>query len=310
MLKPYLPLSQLWMIGVVLIGALSCTEAPPAVDPDYLAEVEAWRDQRLQRLTAEDGWLSLTGLFWLEPGDNAFGSAAGNRVVLPDAEVAGTAGTLALDEDGTVTARAAEGAEATVNGEPLTEAVLRTDAEGRPDMITVGRNTFYIIDRDGRLAARVRDPQAPSRAGFRGLEHYPIDPAMRVQARFEPFDEPREVAIPTVLGHDTSMTAYGLVHFVVDGRQATLEPYMDGPADDTMLLIFRDATSGDTTYGAGRFLTADAPGPGGRTVLDFNLAYNPPCAFTPYATCPLPPPQNVLEVPIEAGEMYSGAIHH
>ncbi len=128
-------------------------------------------------------------------------------------------------------------------------------------------------------------------------------------ARLEPYDEPRRVAIPTVLGEDTSMLAPGRLRFELHGRELTLEPYRESPDDTSLFLIFRDTTSGDSTYGAGRFLYAEAPGPDGTTTLDFNLAYNPPCAFTPFATCPLPPPQNWLPVPIEAGEKFSGDAH-
>jgi uncharacterized protein (DUF1684 family) len=270
--------------------------------------VEAWRAGRLARLTADDGWLTLTGLYWLEPGENLFGSLPDNAVVIPDGSVAGVAGRLLLGDDGTVVARAEAGADVEVNGEPLTEKVLATDAGSAPDVISVGRVRFYIIDREGRLAARVKDPEAPTRTGFAGIEHFPIDPAFRVEARLETYDEPREVAIPTVLGEDTAMTAPGRLHFTIGGEALTLEAYADEPGKD-MFLIFRDATSGDTTYGAGRFLYAEAPDPEGTTTLDFNLAYNPPCAFTPHATCPLPPPQNWLPVALEAGEQYHGEAH-
>jgi uncharacterized protein (DUF1684 family) len=289
--------------------AASCAKAPVPLDPAYAAEVEAWRAQRLARLTADDGWLTLTGLYWLEPGENRFGTAADSAVVLPDESLPETAGRLVLGADGTVTAFAGEGAAFEVNGEPLTEKVLATDASGDPDIVTAGRVRFHIIDREGRLAARVKDPEAPRRTGFAGIEHFPIDPAFRVEARLETYDAPREVAIPTVLGEDTTMIATGRLHFSVGGEALTLEPYVESPGDTSFFLIFRDATSGDSTYGAGRFLYAGAPGPDGLTVLDFNLAYNPPCAFTPHATCPLPPPQNWLPVAIEAGEQYHGEAH-
>jgi uncharacterized protein (DUF1684 family) len=294
--------------AVLVLISISCAKAPAPVDPAYAAEVEAWRAERLARLTADDGWLTLTGLYWLEPGENLFGSSPDSAVVIPDDSVAGVAGRLLLGDDGTVVAHAETGTDVEVNGEPLTEKALATDAGGAPDVVAVGRVRFYIIDREGRLAARVKDPEAPTRSGFTGIEHFPIDPAFRVEARLEPYDEPREVAIPTVLGEDTAMTAPGRLHFSIGGEAMTLEPYADGPGD-SLFLIFRDATSGDTTYGAGRFLSAEAPGPDGRTTLDFNLAYNPPCAFTPHATCPLPPPQNWLPVALEAGEKYHGEAH-
>jgi uncharacterized protein (DUF1684 family) len=296
-------------LAALVAIAVACTEAPEPVDPAYAAKVDAWRNQRLERLTSDDGWLTLTGLYWLEPGENRFGSAPDGAVVLPDDGVPEIAGLLVVGADGTVVAFAEEDARVEINGEPLTEAVLATDAQGTPDVLTAGRITFYIIDRDGRLAARVKDPEAETRLTFSGIDHFDIDPTYRVDARFEPYAEPREVTIPTVLDRDTSMMATGILRFSIHGEEAVLEPYVDDPSDDSLFLIFRDATSGVTTYGAGRFLYAEAPGEDGLTVLDFNLAYNPPCAFTPYATCPLPPPQNTLNVAIEAGEKFSGDAH-
>jgi len=219
------------------------------------------------------------------------------------------AGMLVVAADGTVVAFGEEGAGVRINGDPLMNTVLATDAQGSPDVITAGRISFYIIDREGRLAARVKDPEAMTRLTFAGIEQFDIDPAFRVEARFEPYAEPRQVAIPTVLGQDTSMLAMGVLRFTINDEEQVLEPYVGSPDDESLFLIFRDGTSGTTTYGAGRFLSADAPGEDGTTVLDFNLAYNPPCAFTPYATCPLPPPQNVLDIAIEAGEQYHGDAH-
>ena len=296
-------------LAALVIIAVACTEAPEPVDPAYAAEVDAWRNQRLERLTSDDGWLTLTGLYWLEPGENRFGSAPDGAVVLPDDSVPTIAGLLIVAEDGTVVAFGEEGAGVKVNGEALANTVLATDAGGDPDVITAGRISFYIIDRDGRLGARVKDPEAMTRLTFAGIAHFDIDPAYRVEAKFEPYPEPRQVAIPTVLGQDTSMLAMGTLRFSIDGEEQVLEPYVASPDDETLFLIFRDGTSGVTTYGAGRFLSADAPGDDGTTVLDFNLAYNPPCAFTPYATCPLPPPQNALNIAIEAGEQYHGEAH-
>jgi uncharacterized protein (DUF1684 family) len=301
--------ARLAAAAALLATLSSCREAPTPADPAYIAEVEQWRADRLARLTADDGWLTLTGLYWLEPGDNPVGSAADNAVVLPDPGLPAVAGRLVRAADGSVTAIAEAGAGLLVDGEPIGERVLASDAAGSPDVVSAGRVSFYIIDREGRLGVRVRDPEAPARLSFAGIEHFPIDPSAKVTARLEPYDEPRRVPIPTVLGEDTSMLAPGRLRFELHGRELTLEPYRESPGDTSLFLIFRDTTSGDTTYGAGRFLYAEAPGPDGTTTLDFNLAYNPPCAFTPFATCPLPPPQNWLPVPIEAGEKFSGAAH-
>ena len=309
MKMPTSPTCRLSIVVTLSLSLAACAQAPPPVDPAYAAEIEDWRSGRLERLTAADGWLTLTGLFWLEEGENPFGSAEDNAVVLPDESVQKVAGRLVLRPDGAITAIADEGAEVFINGEPLTEAVLKTDTEGKPDVVTAGRIQFYIIDREGRLAARVKDPEAITLTTFAGIEHFPISESFRVHARLEPYGEPKEVPVPTVLGQDALYTAPGILHFAIDGVEHTLEPYLSGPEGERYFLIFRDATSAVTSYGAGRFLYASAADENGATVLDFNLAYNPPCAFTPYATCPLPPPQNWLQLSIEAGEKYSGEAH-
>ena len=296
------------VISLILILA-ACTNAPEPADPEYTAEVEEWRSARLERLTADDGWLTLTGLYWLEQGENPFGSGQDNAVVLPDKSVPDVAGQLVLGPDGVVTVLVEEEAVVNVNGEPVIEATLKTDAEGQPDVITAGRNQFYVIDREGRLAARVKDPEAATLANFAGIEHFPISDSFRVEARLEAYDAPREVAVPTETGQEAMYIAPGVLLFTIDGVEYSLEPFLSGADNENYFLIFRDATSSVTTYGAGRFLYASAAAEDGKTVLDFNLAYNPPCAFTAYATCPLAPPQNWLPVAIEAGEKYSGDAH-
>lgn len=297
------------VVAAFLLTAAACSEAPVPLDPAYAAEIDQWRADRLERLTSDEGWLTLTGLYWLDEGENTFGSSTENTVVLPDPSIPAVVGTLVLSDDGVVSAKVQEDAGVFVNGEPLTEGELVPDTSGSPDIVTAGRIKFFIIQRGDRFGARVKDPQAPTREAFAGIEHFPTDPAYRVEARFEPYDAVREVAIPTVLDEDTSMLATGLLRFTVNGKEQTLEPYVVSPEADSYFLIFRDGTAGESTYGAGRFMSAEAAGEGGTTTLDFNLAYNPPCAFTPYATCPLPPPQNSLEVAIEAGEMYHGPAH-
>jgi len=309
MKNAFSPTFRISIVTTLMFSLAACSKTPPPVDPAYAAEIEEWRSGRLERLTADDGWLTLTGLFWLDEGDNPFGSAEDSAVVIPDSSVPGVAGQLVLGPDGAVTAIAGKEGVVNVNGEPLQEARLKTDAMGQPDVVTAGRIQFYIIDREGRLAARVKDPEAVTLTQFAGIEHFPISESFRVVAQLESYDAPREVAVPTVLGQDTTYVAPGVLHFAINGVEYSLEPFLSGPENESYFLIFRDATSAVTTYGAGRFLYASAAGEDGTTVLDFNLAYNPPCAFTPYATCPLPPPQNWLQVPIEAGEQYSGEAH-
>ena len=297
------------LVAALVLVAAACTENVPSPDPAYVAEIEAWRAERLERLTADDGWLTVVGLDWLAPGVNRFGSDPANEIPLSEPGIPALAGTVELRDDGSVIARAESEATVTVNGGPLVESALHSDAQGDPDVVRVGRLSFFIIDRGGRLAARVKDPEAPARTDFAGLEHFPIDPRHRVTARLEPYPEPREVQIPTVLGTPTTMLAPGVLRFTLRGEELSLEPYQESPDEASYFLIFRDHTSGETTYGGGRFLDADAVGADGTTVLDFNLAYSPPCAFTPHATCPLPPSQNSLRIAVEAGEMFVGPAH-
>jgi len=293
------------IIAFVLLA--SCGEVPPSIDPAYTAEIKAAWAARETALTADDGWLTVTGLFWLEPGANIVGATDGVAVRLPDGP--DLVGSLHLGDDGAVTFLPDGEAGLTVNDSPASETVLLPDTSGKPDLVRSGRALFYLIARGDRVGVRVKDPEAPNRREFTGLERFPLDPAYRIVTTFEPYPEPREVAIPTVIGEPSMMFAPGLLRFVVSGEEVTLEPYISTPDDRDLFLVFRDATSGDTTYGAGRFLSAELNGGSTEVVLDFNLATNPPCAFTPFATCPLPTPENTLFVAIEAGEKYSGLIH-
>jgi uncharacterized protein (DUF1684 family) len=185
------------------------------------------------------------------------------------------------------------------------DAPLRTDADGKPDVLKLGRISFFVLRRGDRFAIRVKDPESAALKAFKGVENFPVDPSSRVTARFEPYSTPREVGIPTVLGTTVKMRAPGQVRFKLRGRTLILQPVQEDPADGQLFFIFRDGTSGRETYPAGRFLYADAP-KDGKVVLDFNKAINPPCAFTPFATCPLPPEQNRLKVRIAAGEKKYG----
>ena len=288
---------------VALSAALLACNRRPSADPAYLDDLEKARARRVAGLTREDGWLSVVGLDWLKPGENPFGSDPSAAVVLAAPGIPPRAGSFDLRPDGTVAVRAEPGAEVRVNGAIPSAAPLATDRSGKPDVVTVGRLRISVIQRGDRLAARVRDPECAARKGFKGLAYFPVDPRLRVSGTFEPYPSLREVEVPSAHGPAQKVLAAGLVRFDLAGRPLALEPFVDGPDDDTYFFVFRDRTAGSETYGAGRFLYAPAPKKGERTVvLDFNRATNPPCAFTPFATCPLPTPQNELPVRIEAGE--------
>ena len=296
------------LAAVTAALAASCARRPHA-DPAYVAEIRAWQAKRLTALTADDGWLTVAGLFWLKPGENRFGSAATNEIVLPGAGTPSRAGDLELRPDGTVIARPDPAAGVTLDGGPVPERPLRTDRDGgSPDVLRIGSVGFYVIDRAGKLAVRVKDSRNPARLEFKGIESYPVDPSYRVEGTFEPYREPRRVSVATAQGPSQTMLVPGVVRFELRGRKLSLEPFLESPDDDNFFFVIRDQTSGKETYGASRFLDVPAPAKGSTAVvMDFNMARNPPCAFTPFATCPLPLPGNVLPVRVEAGEKYSGA---
>ncbi|MGH9317112.1 MAG: DUF1684 domain-containing protein [Thermoanaerobaculia bacterium] len=285
-----------------LIALLSSGDAAPP-DSAYRVEIEAWRAKRVESLRRPDGWLTLAGLFWLEEGENRFGSDPSNRIVLPAGAAPAFLGVLLLSH-GTVSVRVEPGAEVAQDGKRVASMNLKTDADGEPTVLKHGSISFYVIRRGKRLGVRVKNSRSPSLAAFHGVENFPIDRRWRLEARFEPYDPPRPIPIPNILGTVESEKSPGAVVFDFEGRAYRLDAVTESGTDE-LFLIFSDQTNGTETYGAGRFLYAAAPA-GGKTVVDFNKAYNPPCVFTPYATCPLPPPQNSIGIRIEAGEKKYG----
>lgn len=271
---------------------------------DYKASVEAWRQRRLARLTSDQGWLTLAGLFWLKEGPNRFGTDPSNEIVLPPGSAPARAGVFEL-HGGRVGVRVAGGVTVTSAGKPVTAMDLKDDMPGPPDDLTLGDLTLRVIQRQDRFGIRLWDRNSPVRKEFKGLRWFPVQAKYRVSAAWTPYDPPREIEIPNVLGQIDRLPCPGYASFRLEGMDLRLEPVIEEPGDTRLFYIFRDETAGKETYGAGRFLYSERP-EGGRVALDFNEAYSPPCAFTPYATCPLPPPQNRLPVRIEAGEKAYG----
>jgi len=300
------------MMKLMPMISLACAIALfPAVvhaDEAFLKAEQDWRDARAKRLSSPSGWLTLVGLYWLQPGDNVFGSDPDCAVPLPEGKAPKRAGVLVL-ENGSVRVKPEPGAGLMVDGKPLGERVLSDDMAKDTDVVTLGDLSFFIIKRGDKTGVRVKDAQSPVRTHFKGLDYYPADPKWQVTGTFVPYDTPKKVAIPTVLGTAETMDAPGLVKLVLDGKEVTLEPVVEDPNDPLLWFIFKDQTSTKETYGGGRFLYSKMP-KDGKVVVDFNQAYNPPCAFTPYATCPLPPKQNWLPVRVEAGEKVFAGGHH
>ena len=286
---------------VAIILALFAPARTIPGDASYQAEVEAFRAKREAGLRADGSWLSVVGLHWLKEGDTTFGSAPGSGIRLPDA-VPPRAGHLKL-EKGRVTAILGSGVSATVNGAPVAAGVdLASDEQGPPTILAFDHVTLQIIDRGGRLGVRVKDNKSKARSAFGGLHWFPVDEKYRIEARFVPLSPHGSIPIANVTGTVNDMESPGFAEFEWHDRTYRIQAVLEAPGDDQLFFIFKDTTAGNETYGAGRFLYAPLP-LAGKVVIDFNKAYSPPCAFTAFATCPLPPKQNRLPFPIEAGEL-------
>lgn len=269
--------------------------------PSYRKEIEHWRQARVAALKADGSWLTVTGLFWLKPGRNTVGAGPANDIVLPKASAPDAVGEFDF-ENGQTSFRAAQGAEVTIDGKPAASAALKSDATGSPDVVRINALTMLLIQRGDRFGIRLKDNNSELRRKFTAIKYFPIRESYRVVARFVPYTPPRKITIPNILGQIETDDCPGYVEFTLNGRKLRLDPLPEG---DEFFFVFKDLTSEKETYPPGRFLYTSTP-KNGEVVLDFNKAYNPPCAFTPYATCPLPPKENILPVRIEAGELRYG----
>jgi uncharacterized protein (DUF1684 family) len=272
-------------------------------DAAHVQQVKEWRRTRVAELTADDGWLTLVGLYWLQPGVTRVGSGEGLEARLP-ATAPRLVGTLKRDGD-RVTFTAAGEALVTRAGARVSSLELAPDEP----VLVVGTYSMVLIKRGPRIGLRVRNRTSAARAAFRGLRYYPIAPALRVRARFQTFPPGHTMRVVNVLGDLVDFECPGQLVFEIGGATYRLDAAYETDEHKDLFVIFRDATSRNRTYPAGRYLHAPLP-VDGVVDLDFNRAYNPPCAFTAFATCPIPPKQNWLRVPIEAGELayHSGAL--
>jgi uncharacterized protein len=296
------------LLTAAALAAATATAATPS--PTDLqterANIEKWRAARVAELTGDTGWLTLVGLFWLDPGMSTFGRASTNTLVLDHPSLAPTAGTLLL-EAGKVTFTAKPDSGITHGGQPVTSIELVSDAKESPTVISSGPLRFFIIERAGKFGLRVRDVASPRRRNFQGIQYYQITPEWVFEARFEPYEPRRQLKIGNVLGLEDEMASPGAIVFTKNGQEVRLDAVLDGDDATDLFVMFADGTSGHDTYGAGRFLHVPFA-TDGKTVVDFNKAYNPPCAFNDFATCPLPPYQNRMKLQITAGEKkYAGS---
>jgi uncharacterized protein (DUF1684 family) len=291
------------VLSLVMLLATACREEPvsttataPSLDvAAHRKQIEEWQANRDKRLRSEDGWLTLIGLFWLDDGDNVITLPKKNT---PPIKLVRAGETVTLTPDPSMT----------IEGQPIAAPVeLRNDADDKgPTIVQMGSVRFNVIKRATRFGLRVKDAEADTRTHFKGMDYYPIDPKWRVEATMVPYQPVKKIPITDITGSTSDSDSPGALVFTLEGKEYRIDPILEDGSDE-LFLIFKDETSRDETYQAGRYLYAAKPDANGKTVIDFNKAYNPPCVFTPYATCPLPPLQNRLATRIEAGEKrYSG----
>ncbi len=275
--------------------------------PEYVAEIDQWHAERIESLRSDTGWLTLVGLHPLTEGVNSLGASADADVILATGAPYWL-GALAVTEDEIMFSVHPDAEVELLDGHNkgrLSSCTMATDKEGPPTRLTTGSMVFYVIDRDGKLFLRVKDRKSEALKSFQGIERYPVDVHWRLTARLEP--GPATLKVPNVLGQQAASTSPGILVFEIDGQEYRLTP--TGEQGESMFLVFGDETNGKTTYAGGRFLVIDPSAADGSVILDFNRTYNPPCVFTPFATCPLPALSNMLPVAIEAGEMMWGDHH-
>ena len=271
-----------------------------AADAEHVKSVEAWRARAEKNLRADNGWLTLAGRYVMKPGPNTFGTGEKNDIVFPAGLGPAKMGVINV-EPGTVTVKLEPGVVMTKDGMEYTERRMSTSSEKR-DWVAMGRIAMHVIEREGRYILRLADNQSTVRSGFQGRVWYPVNDAYWVDAKFVPYAPGKMVAIVNILDEVSDEPSPGYVEFKVDGQVQKLDV---GGDEEGLFIIFRDGTAGKSTYKPGRFLYVEKkPEPNKTFNLDFNRAYNPPCAFSDYTTCPLPPDQNILKVKVEAGEMY------
>lgn len=268
----------------------------------YAAELEAWNQARVAYLKSDTGWLNLAGLIWLQPGNNSIGSADTSAILLKGKAIPAYAGSLWL-ADGKVILKASNPSVFKSQGQYFTEKTIF--GPGNTTQVEIANYRFNIIRRDTKIGVRLRDLQHPAIQSFTGIDRFPPDTQFRVTAQLIPAGPLKTIPVTNVLGQTTQQASPGTLLFTLKGRQYSLQSLLEG---DQLFLVFGDETNADETYGAGRFLYAAMPDASGKVLLDFNKAFNPPCAFTAFATCPLPPKENQLPLAIKAGEKDSG--HH
>lgn len=286
----------------ILVFTLLCFAASGQSKAAYNKEINDWCAKRVADLKAADGWLNLVGLFWLDEGINDFGSGEGEKIIFPYEALPSHVGYFER-KGNTVYLVVKNSDSILLDGVPVQEALVFDPAADKTPVMSYGSLRWTIIQRGDKVGIRLRNVKAPQLSSFKGTKRYPTNLAWKVKATLVPPSQPTTIAITNVLGQTNQLESAGKLEFMIGQKKYSLDALLEG---DLLFVIFADATNATDTYGAGRFLYANKPGANGATILDFNKAFNPPCAFTRYATCPLPPRQNHLAVAITAGEKRYG----
>jgi uncharacterized protein (DUF1684 family) len=285
---------------LILSFWFACNKPVEEVDQEYVAQINEWHQNRVERLTSKSGWMSLAGLFWLKEGENTFGADSSNDIVFPANKAADFMGSFIL-ENGVVKTKILPEVEVLEDSIPVNEIIMKTDLEEETTILSYGTLSWYIIKRSNDLAVRLRDSANPVIKSFHGIKRYRVDPSWRIEATFESYNPQRSISVPTILGTTAEEPSPGALVFKIGNEVYRLD-VIGNPEDKRFFVIFGDETNKDETYEGGRYVYVDNPGNNGKTFIDFNKCYNPPCAFTEYATCPFPPEQNYLPIKITAGE--------
>ena len=270
----------------------------------YKQELDAWHAKRETNLKSETGWLTVSGLFWLEEGENTVGSAKDNSIIFPAGKCDAHLGSFILTH-GEVRFNAVPGMIIKKNDTLFTNGIIFNATTEEQSIILSHKNlSWFVIKRGNKYGIRLRDTESDARKNFTHISRYAVDAKWKITARLELPAQKKTIPVHDVIGNTTETTFGGILHFEMNGKTYQLDATLEG--EDDLFIVFADYTSGLTTYGAGRFLYAKKPKEGNVVILDFNKAYNPPCAFTDFATCPLPPDQNKLPFEVLAGELMFG----
>ena len=292
---------------ILIVFFISCSTLTEK-EKQYIQDINDWHKKRIESLKEKDIWLNLAGLFWLNPGENSFGSDKSNDIIFPQGKAEDFMGWFDLT-DGVVSVQLKPGVNISINDSVVAEMILKNYNKPSPSILRYKTLSWFVIKREDKYGIRLKDSANPEIERFDGIDRFDVNPEWNLKAKFFPYDPVKIIEIPTIMGTIIEEPSPGYLEFQIDGKTFQLDP-TGNINSKKLFLIFADQTNGNETYGAGRFLSVDFPNPDSIIYIDFNKAYNPPCAFTKYATCPLPPKQNQLAIEVTAGEKnYAHALH-